>query len=60
MWSPHHHLLPAFIWTHLMAMRHPVNAACEEANEQYETNNDKKPGNKGKDFAKPVLLELCK
>ncbi len=55
-----HHLLPAFILTGATMMFHLAHAACDEANEQEKTYNDKEPGNKGKEFAGHVFPEFCK
>ena len=56
----HHHFMPAIVLTRKTVMCHPADATSDETNEKDEPYNDKKPGDKGKEFAGHIFPEFCK
>lgn len=56
----HHHLLRAIVMAAKAMMFHLANTTCNKANEEDESNCDKEPCNKGKEFAGHLFSEFCK
>lgn len=56
----HHHLMTAIVHTITPVMCNPANATADKANEKDETDYDKEPGDKQKEFAGHFLSEFCK
>jgi len=56
----HHHFMLATGPPGQFLTGHLADAACNKTNEKDESDYDKKPGNKGKEFARCVFLEFCK
>jgi len=55
----HHHFMLTTWPTHATVVRHPADTAGNKTDEKHKPDDNKEPGDKGKEFTGLVFLEFC-